>query len=81
MGRKINWEISMEGYGPQGVVVAPTRNDALGIAEAQWLKTWGDCLQAWIDEDGTMVPALKMPTYTARKCDGSVDPFLDHIGT
>jgi hypothetical protein len=70
MSRKINWEISMEGYGFQGVVVASTRLAALGIAEAQWLKTWGDCLNDWVDQDGTVVLALKMPAYTARKCDG-----------
>ena len=69
MARKINWEISMEGYGPQYEVVAPTRVAALGIAEAQWMETWGDCLKSWVDEDGTVVPALAMPTYTARKCD------------
>jgi hypothetical protein len=70
MERKIKWQISLENYGPQGVIVAPTRTIALGIAEAQWLKTWGDCLDDWVDQDGTVVPALKMPAYTARKCDG-----------
>ena len=66
MTRKINWEISVDGYVP-GVVIAPTRTAALGIAEAQWLKTWGDCLNAWVDEDGTVVPAMVMPSFTARK--------------
>ena len=69
MARKIQWEISMENYGPQSVVVAPTRTAALGMAEAKWLKTWGDCLKDWVDEDGIVVPALAMPAYTARKMD------------
>ena len=67
MAKKINWEINLEGYGPQGVVVAPTRMAALGIVEAEWLKTWGFGLKPSVDDDGTVVPALAMPTYTARK--------------
>jgi hypothetical protein len=69
MARKIDWEISIEGYGPQGIVVAPTRTAALAHAEAQWLKTWGDCLKVSVDEDGTIVAGLVMPAYTARKMD------------
>lgn len=69
MGRKINWEINLEGYGPQGVVVAPTRVAALGIAEAQWLKMCRDCRKSFVDDDGTVVPELQMPAFTARKCD------------
>ena len=67
MARKIEWEISMEGYGPQFTLVAPTRNAALGIAEAQWLKNTADYRDAFVDEDGELVPALEMPTYIARK--------------
>ena len=69
MARKINWEISMEGYGPQYEVVAPTRMAALGMAEAKWLKDTADYRESFIDDDGTIVPALAMPAYTARKCD------------
>ena len=69
MGRKINWSISTEDYSHQGVIIAPTRTAAIGIAEAQWLKTWGDCLNGWVDQDGTIVAGLVMPQFTARKCD------------
>jgi len=70
MSRKINWEVSMEGYGPQYKVIAPTRSAALGLAEQQWLKETVDYRESFIDDDGTVVPALKMPAYIARKCDG-----------
>lgn len=69
MGRKINWEINVDGYGPQGVVVAPTRTAALAYAEAQWLKDTADYRDSFIDDDGIVVPALAMPAYSARKCD------------
>jgi len=67
MARKINWEISIEGYGPQYDVIAPTRLAALGIAEQQWLKDTADYRESFIDDDGTVIPALVMPIYIARK--------------
>ena len=68
MARKIKWEISMEGYGPQLEVTAPTRAAALALAEAQWLKdNPADYRAAFTDEDGEFHPALVCPTYTARK--------------
>lgn len=68
MARKIKWEINEDGH-IQGIVVAPTRAAALGIAEAQWIKTWGDCIEDWTDEDGTIVAGLVMPHFIARKCE------------
>jgi hypothetical protein len=67
MARKIEWEISLEGYGPQCTVAAPTRSAALGMAEAQWLKDTEGYRGPITDEDGTFYPALEMPTYTAKK--------------
>ena len=67
MTRKIEWEISLEGYGPQYTVVAPTRTLAIGVAEARWSEQTADYRHACVDDDGTVIPALEMPTYTARK--------------
>ena len=67
MARKIEWEISMDDYGPQYTVVAPTRSIAIGMAEARWLEDTKDYRQTFTDEDGTFYPALVMSTYTARK--------------
>lgn len=71
MSRKIKWEISQDGYGPQCVVVAPTRSAALGIAEAKWLRDTADYRAAFIDDDGDFHHALEMPKYTARKVEST----------
>ena len=66
MSRKINWEISTE-YGVKGIVTASTRNLAISLAEAEWLKETADWRYDFMDEDGVFHPACVLPTYTARK--------------
>ena len=58
--KKINWEISREGYGPQREVVASTRSLALATAEAEWLKD-----NSWQNE--ILGGRPEMPDFTARK--------------
>lgn len=59
--RKITWEISIEGYGPQCMITAPTRSLAISKAESAWIADhdW----QKELPEN----ERAKCPEFTARK--------------
>lgn len=66
---KIKWQISRLGYGPQCEVVANTRTQAIGIAEAKYLSLT-DYQNEFIgsfNDDGTAFTRSPIPEYTAEK--------------
>ena len=66
---KLNWEISRPGYGVQFEVVANTRSEALGKAEAQFLldTAWELEVVGTTDDDGDVFYRSPIPEYDATK--------------
>lgn len=66
---KLKWEISRPGYGVQFDVVANTRTEAIGKAEAQYLAdtAWELEVVGEPDDDGNVIRRSPIPDYVAVK--------------